>query len=131
VDIAPTAVPANAAIVRHVPHDEILPDAAVTVTHAGHGTVTASLRHGVPLLCLPNRAADQPILATQVEALGAGLTLDGDDVTPAEILAAMEQLLTDRSYTAKARLLAGAISAAPGISVAVEQLERRANTGPV
>jgi len=131
VDIAPTAVPANATIVSHVPHDEILPGAAVTVTHAGHGTVTASLRHGIPLLCLPNRAADQPILATQVQALGAGLTLDGDDATPAQILAATKQLLTDRSYTAKARLLAGTIAAAPGISGAVEQLEPRANRAGV
>ncbi len=127
--ISPTAVPANAAIVRHIPHDEILPHAAVTVTHAGHGTVTASLRHGVPLLCLPNPVADQPILAAQVEALGAGRALNGDDATPAEIFAAMQQLLTDRSYTARARLLAGAIAAAPGISLAVDKLERRAING--
>lgn len=130
VEIAPAAVPANATIVGRIPHDEILPDAAVTVTHAGHGTVTASLRHGVPLLCLPNPVADQPILAAQVEALGAGRALNGDDATPAEISAAMEQLLTDRSYTANARLLAGAISAAPGMPAAVEQLERRAKTTP-
>ncbi len=129
--VAPAAVPANAAIVGHIPHDEVLSGAAVTVTHAGHGTVTASLRHGVPLLCLPNSAADQPILAAQVEAVGAGLALDGDDAVPAEISAATERLLTDRSYTAKARLLAGAISAAPGISGAVEQLERRAKKGPM
>jgi UDP:flavonoid glycosyltransferase YjiC (YdhE family) len=70
-EISPAVVPANAAVVSRIPHGEILPHAAVTVTHAGHGTVTASLRHGVPLLCLPNPVADQPILAAQVEALGA------------------------------------------------------------
>jgi UDP:flavonoid glycosyltransferase YjiC (YdhE family) len=130
-DISPAALPANAKIIARIPHDEILPDVAVTVTHAGHGTVTASLRHGVPLLCLPNFAADQPILASQVEALGAGRALDGDNATPAEILAAMHELLTDPSYIANARMLAGAISAAPGMSVAVEQLERSANTARV
>lgn len=129
VEVAPAAVPANAAIVRRIPHDEVLPKVAVTVTHAGHGTVMASLGHGVPLLCLPNRAADQPILAAQVEALGAGRALNGDDAAPVDIATAMEQLLTDHSYAAKARLLATAISAAPGVLAAVELLERRAKSG--
>jgi UDP:flavonoid glycosyltransferase YjiC (YdhE family) len=122
----PITIPPNVAVVGRIPHGEILPDAAFTVTHAGHGTVTASLRHGVPLLCLPNPVADQPILAAQVEFLGVGRALNGDDATPAEIFAVMQQLLEDRSYTDKARLLAGAISAAPGISVAVEFLEQQA-----
>jgi MGT family glycosyltransferase len=124
-EISPPTVPANAAVVGRIPHGDILPDAAVTVTHAGHGTVTASLRHGVPLLCLPNPVADQPILAAQVASLGAGRALNGDDATPTEIFAAMQQLLADRSYTDKARLLAAAISAAPGVSAAVEHLERK------
>jgi UDP:flavonoid glycosyltransferase YjiC (YdhE family) len=124
-EISPLTVPANAAVVGHIPHGDILPSVAVTVTHAGHGTVSASLRHGVPLLCLPNPVADQPILAAQVEFLGVGRALNGDDATPTEIFAAMQQLLADRSYTDKARLLADAISAAHGVSGAVEHLERK------
>ena len=54
-------VPENAVVVRHVPHGEVPPGAAATVTHGGHGTVAASLAHGVPLVCLPvPRIADQP-----------------------------------------------------------------------
>lgn len=54
---------------RFVPHPRVLPEAAVTVTHAGHGTVSASLAAGVPLVCLPNLAADQPVLAELVARL--------------------------------------------------------------
>jgi UDP:flavonoid glycosyltransferase YjiC (YdhE family) len=44
-DVAGLPVPANAVLVRHVPHGEVLPHAAAVVTHAGHGTVAAALAH--------------------------------------------------------------------------------------
>ena len=129
-DLAEIPVPANTVVVRHIPHAEILPDVAVTVTHAGHGTVAASLMHGVPLLCLPNAVADQPILAAQIEALGAGRALDGDNAIPAEIETAIGQLLNDPCYAANARSLANAIAHAPGTRAAVSYLERLTKTAP-
>jgi UDP:flavonoid glycosyltransferase YjiC (YdhE family) len=123
IELDPAIVPDNATIVRRVPHDEILPHVAVTVTHAGHGTVTASLKHGVPLLCLPNPAGDQPILAAQVQHLGCGLSLEGDTATSSEIGKAIDRLIFTPSYAANARSLAGAISRSPGISAAVSRLE--------
>ena len=125
-NIAPDTIPDNASIVARVPHDEVLPNVAVTITHAGHGTVTASLKHGVPLLSLPNPVADQPILAAQVEALGAGRVLDGERATPAEIGAAIGQLLADPSYAANARLLAHELSRAAGVSTVIARLEQLA-----
>lgn len=124
IELDPAAVPGNVVIARHVPHDEVLPYAAVTVTHAGHGTVVASLKHGVPLLCLPNPAADQPILAAQIRDLGCGLSLDGDNATPCEIREAIDRLISEPSYAANARLLADAISKSPGVSAAVSRLEQ-------
>jgi UDP:flavonoid glycosyltransferase YjiC (YdhE family) len=118
------SVPANAIVVERAPHDAILPKVALTITHAGHGTVLASLRHGVPLLCLPNPVADQPILARQVAALGCGLSLDGETAAPGAIRAAVEQLSRDKSYAAKARRLAELISQSAGVSTAVSHLEQ-------
>lgn len=130
LDATSLDVPANAVVVGHLPHSEILPHTAVTVTHAGHGTVTASLSHGVPLLCLPNPVADQPILAAQVQALGAGRALDGEQATSAEIATAIRQLLDTTSYAANARRLGEALAAAPGIPAAVSCVERLAAAGP-
>jgi UDP:flavonoid glycosyltransferase YjiC (YdhE family) len=62
-----TPLPANAAARQFVPHELVLPSAALTVTHCGHGTVAASLAHGVPVVGLPNPAADQPYLAARLE----------------------------------------------------------------
>jgi MGT family glycosyltransferase len=122
--IEPRLVPSNAVVVERAPHDAILPKVALTITHAGHGTVLASLRHGVPLLCLPNPVADQPILARQVAALGCGLSLDGEMAAPGAIRTAVEQLLRDKSYATKSRRLAEVISQSPGVSSAVSHLEQ-------
>jgi UDP:flavonoid glycosyltransferase YjiC (YdhE family) len=126
IELDPVTIPDNAVIARRVPHDEVLPHVAVTVTHAGHGTVTASLKHGVPLLCLPNPAADQPILAAQVDDLGCGLALNGENTTSYEIRGAIDRLISKPSYAANARLLADAISKSPGVSAAVSRLEQLA-----
>lgn len=123
VEIDAAAVPDNAIVVERLPHDEILPQTALTITHAGHGTVTAALKHGVPLLCLPNKAGDQPLLAAQVDDLGCGLSLDGDDATPREIGEAIDRLIREPSFAARARSIAGAISTSPGVSAAVARLE--------
>jgi UDP:flavonoid glycosyltransferase YjiC (YdhE family) len=125
-EVDPGVVPGNAVIVRRVPHDELLSQAAATVTHAGHGTIMASLKHGLPLLCLPNPVADQPILAAQVQDLRCGLSLDGDNATPREITGAIDRLISDPSYAANAQVLADTISKSPGIPAAVSRLEELA-----
>lgn len=120
-------VPANAAIRRFVPHGLVLPSTAVTVTHAGHGTVTAALAHGVPLVALPNPAADQPFLAATLQRLGAGLALDGA-AGPEAIREAVHEVLWRPSYAEAARSLAKVIEAAPGVAAAATELERLAES---
>jgi MGT family glycosyltransferase len=125
VDLAP--IPNNAAVRSFVPHGLVLPSAAATVTHAGHGTVSASLAHGVPLVALPNPMADQPFLAATIQQLGAGLALDGES-GPAAIRKAVREVIGQRSYAAAAATLAAAIHAAPGVAGAAVELERLALT---
>ena len=54
-----------------VPHAAVLPSVDVVVSHAGLGTVTAALAHGVPLVCHPF-GRDQHLNAQRVEAVGRG-----------------------------------------------------------
>jgi len=118
-------LPANAAIRRFVPHAVVLPSAAVTLTHGGHGTVAASLAHGVPLVALPNPAADQPFLAATLQRLGAGLALEGES-GPDAIRSAVREVMRQPSYKVAAGNLAVAIQAAPGVAGAAVELERLA-----
>jgi MGT family glycosyltransferase len=116
------AIPANALVARFVAHRQVLPSVALTVTHGGHGTVSASLAAGVPLIVLPNLAADQPFLAARVDALGAGLALDRS--APADaIAAAARDVLGNPSYRAAAENVAGEISRSSGPRGAAEILE--------
>lgn len=123
-------VPPNAALVPFVPHSEIMGQAAITITHAGHGTVAAALAHGVPLVCLPNMAADQPGLAAQVAHLGAGIALAGDSASPGEIAGAVAEVCANPSYAARARQLAEAIAAAGGAASAATVLEQSVGVSP-
>jgi MGT family glycosyltransferase len=120
-----TPIPVNAVISSFVPHRQVLPSAALTVTHGGHGTVTASLAAGVPLVVLPNPAADQPFLAARIQELGAGIALDGES-GPAAIRSAVRQVLADPSFPAAARKLSLEIRGAPGAAGAADSLERLA-----
>ncbi|MDQ3733701.1 MAG: glycosyltransferase [Actinomycetota bacterium] len=122
-DLSALDVPDNAVVVRHVPHGEVLPHVSVTVTHAGHGTVATCLANGVPVVSLPNPAADQPPLAAQVQRLGAGRALDGEAATPADIGLAVEEILSDPSYATVAAQLRDAIAATDAASTAATRLE--------
>lgn len=115
-------MPANAVARTFVPHALVMPLAAVTVTHAGHGTVAASLAHGVPLVALPNPAADQPFLAATIQRLGAGIALDGEAGAGA-IRTAVRQILSEASFADGARTLRNAIRDSSGRAGAVLELE--------
>jgi UDP:flavonoid glycosyltransferase YjiC (YdhE family) len=114
----------NVVCISYLPHAEIMPDVKVVVSHAGHSTVTASLEHGVPMVFLPNKLSDQPEVAAQVEALGAGLVLDGDNATVEEITQAVERVLSEPSYRTAAQGLANAIKAAQGAKSAAKLMEQ-------
>jgi UDP:flavonoid glycosyltransferase YjiC (YdhE family) len=64
----------NVFVCRSASHNQLLPEAAAVVTHAGHGTVIRSLAAGVPLLCMP-MGRDQNDNAARIVARGAGLRM--------------------------------------------------------
>jgi UDP:flavonoid glycosyltransferase YjiC (YdhE family) len=124
-DTTQLTIPANACVVPFIPHAEVLPRTAAMVTHAGHGTITAALAHGVPAVCLPNITSDQPALAAQVASLGAGIALDGDTAPPEAIGDAVMLMLADHSFATAARRLAAALAEANAPVTAVIWLEAR------
>jgi MGT family glycosyltransferase len=128
-DTLPSELPDNVAVRPFVPHAEVLPSVSVTVTHCGHGTVTASLAHGVPIVGLPYPAADQPFLAARIQALGAGVALDGES-SPDTIRRAVRDLLDRPSFREAAARLGRVIQAAPGADGAADVLEELARHAP-
>jgi UDP:flavonoid glycosyltransferase YjiC (YdhE family) len=77
VDTVEVAAVDGVHVAAYVPHTAVLPSASLVVTHAGVGTLVASLAAGVPLLCLP-LGRDQQLNARRVEELGVGVVLSHD-----------------------------------------------------
>ena len=99
--------PAHVMIVRGAPHGPLLDEAAVFITHAGHGSTLRPLMAGVPLLCLP-MGRDQHDNAARVSHRGAGLTLPAGS-RPEIIGAAVRQLLEEPHFKIAASALGSVI----------------------
>ena len=93
----------NVVVADYVPHAQVLPETDLMITHAGMGSVAAAVDAGIPMVCCPYDR-DQPLNAERVAALGVGVTA-GDDLA-----AAVELVLGDPSFRARARELARAQS---------------------
>ena len=105
-------VPVNVTVLDAVSHEAVLPETAVVVTHAGHGTIIRALAHGVPLLCLP-MGRDQHDNAARVAVHGAGLVLDR--TASAEVIReSLQSLLHDPAFRGAAQRLSAAITSGAG-----------------
>ena len=113
-------------VVESAPHAEIVPHAALVVTHCGHGTTLKALAAGVPLLCIP-MGRDQDENAARVVQRGAGLKLaKAAAVEP--LRAAVQRLLAEPCFREAAGRCAEAIRRAEGQSSALLELEEMVST---
>jgi MGT family glycosyltransferase len=108
LDIAELAAPQNVTLLPSAPHDAVMQEVSVVVTHGGHGTVSRALSHGLPVLVMP-MGRDQNDIALRVEACGAGLILT-PGACEAEIASALVRLTYDTQFVVASRRLADAIA---------------------
>lgn len=108
--VDPEEIPAgpNVQVLQAAPHAQVLREASVVVTHAGHGTVLKSLAAGVPLVCMPT-SRDQKHNTVRVLRLGAGLRVSKGS-TPAQIAAGISEVLNRPQYVAAARRFADVLA---------------------
>ena len=117
--------PGNAVVFGVLPHGAILPEAALMVTHGGHGSVMGALAQGVPLVCVPGVGADQPIVGQRIEAVGAGRLVAPDTVEDLGVTVA--HVLSDPSYREVARHMEALIDRLDGTSIGASAVESTLN----
>jgi MGT family glycosyltransferase len=117
----------NCVVVESAPHSVVIPEAALVVTHGGHGTVMRALLSRVPLLVIPH-GRDQNDNAVRITERGAGLSLSPDAPVSA-LRDACSRLLTDPSFRAQATRLGDLVAAEARNSDVVGELEAAAS-GP-
>jgi MGT family glycosyltransferase len=98
----------NIEVLQFAPHNRVMREASVVVTHAGHDTVLKSLAAGVPLVCVP-MGRDQKDNTVRVLRLGAGLRLSKQS-TPAQIAAGISEILERPQYAVAARRFADVLA---------------------
>jgi MGT family glycosyltransferase len=104
--------PAHVRVERYVPQSLVLPHCGAVVSHAGSGTVLATLTLGLPQLCLP-QGADQFLNAAAVASAGAGISLMPGEATPDAIRNAVTNLVGDASFRAAAGRVSASIASMP------------------
>lgn len=119
--------PPHVRVVPRVPTLQLIPRLDAVVCHGGQGTVCEALAHGVPLVIAPIRT-DQPIVAGQVAAAGAGIRLHFGRTRPDQLRDAILAVLDDPTYRSAARRVQETFPALGGPPAAATQLAELAKT---
>ena len=111
---------------RFVPQEQVLAHMDLAVHHGGSGNLLGALGHGLPALVLP-QGADQFVNAARLVEVGAGRSLQGEDLSAAAVTEAVRAMLRDDSVErTRARLVAREMAAMPAPADVVPLLEELA-----
>lgn len=119
------AAPPNVLVRRYVPQLALLAHVDAVVCHGGHNTTCEALAHGVPLVIAPIKD-DQPIVADQVVAAGAGLRVKFGRVGADELRAVVQRVLVEPAFRDAAARVQASFRAAGGAEAAARALEELA-----
>ena len=108
-------VPPNVHVARWVPQADVMHHAAAIVCHGGSGTVTAAMAAGMPAVVVP-MIADQYENAGRITELGAGVTIDHEDIV--RLPDAVRAVLADPSYREAAGRIAEDMRTLPTVDTA-------------
>jgi zeaxanthin glucosyltransferase len=116
-------IPADWLVRPFIPQVALVRHATLAITHGGNNGVTEALAHGVPVLALPF-STDQFAVAADLERTRTGLAADPNRTSPAELRAAVGDLL-DETYRDPARSLGRRLRDVPGPARARRALSER------
>ncbi len=115
---------------ERVPQLALLKRVDVVVTHGGHNTVCEALAEGLPLVVAPIRD-DQPVIAGQVVAAGAGVRVRFGGLSAPTLRAAVEKVLGEPGFREAAERVKVSFEAAGGAREAARLIERLVANGLV
>jgi UDP:flavonoid glycosyltransferase YjiC (YdhE family) len=104
-----------------IPYTEILPLADLMVTNGGYGGVQLAVSYGVPLV-VSGTTEDKQEVNARVAWSGLGVSLRTDTPSPAEVGAAVREVLASPGYRATASRLRRAGASYSGVPRAVDAI---------
>jgi N-glycosyltransferase len=106
------ARPDNVHLTSFVQQSLLLPACDAFITHAGFSGTREALAAGVPMITLP-MFAEQPANAARIAEIGAGTGFRIEDTTTDDLRKAVDQVLTDPAFRARAHGLQRQMLALP------------------
>lgn len=121
------SLPGSPLVVSYAPHQQLIAQASLIVTHAGMNTVLGALSSGVPIVAIPI-TNEQPGIAARLLRTGAGEVIPLTQLSVSNLRAAIERVLTEDTYRQNASRLKAAISQAGGVGRAADIVEQAVST---
>lgn len=121
-------LPANARAATFIPYNELMPRVDVFVTNGGFGGLGHALAHGVPIV-VAGDTEDKVETSNRVEWSGVGVNLHTGQPTAAQVAEAVDRVLAEPSFRARARGIQAEIAAAPGVEGIEAMVVELAATG--
>lgn len=121
-------LPGSPLVVSYAPQLELVKRSALVITHAGLNTVLETLAQGVPMAAIPV-TNDQPGVGARLAWLGAGQVVPLAGLKADRLRIAVQQLLSDPRYRARACDIQHQIRSLDGVSRAADIAEQALNTG--
>jgi MGT family glycosyltransferase len=120
-------VPPNFLVRHHIPELRVLDHASAMIASANSTAVLGALSKGVPSVLVP-AGGEQPDVAARCEAMGVAKILAPEQSNPAELSAALQQILVNRKMLDTCQWMAKAFGRIDGFKVAANLLEALAET---
>ncbi|MDR7381647.1 nucleotide disphospho-sugar-binding domain-containing protein [Promicromonospora iranensis] len=114
--------PSNVTVVASAPHRDVMRQAALVVTHGGHGTLVKAFAAGLPAVVL-HHGRDQADNAVRVTTRGAGVAVRRTAPSSA-VARAVRQVVEDPAYARAAEALGVAARRDAEGGLLVTELER-------
>jgi UDP:flavonoid glycosyltransferase YjiC (YdhE family) len=103
-------IPGNARLAEFLDFAVLLPKVDVLVTNGGYGTVQLALQAGVPIVAA-GRTEDKAEVGARVAWSGVGIEIPSQRPEARDLRAAVDRVLTEPSFTERARAIAADMAA--------------------
>jgi MGT family glycosyltransferase len=114
-------IPENFIVNNYVPQTEVLKSTKLFITHGGMNSVHEGLYYGVPLIVIP-QSADQPVIASQVANIGAGIQLQMQDLTANQLRESADHVLNQSAFDKAAKKMKESLQKSVGYRQAVNEI---------
>jgi UDP:flavonoid glycosyltransferase YjiC (YdhE family) len=119
------SVPENTRLVDWLSYSRTMPECALVICHAGHGTLARALASGCPVVAVPH-SGDMGENAARADWAGVGVRIPWRFLTPATLRLAVRRALEHPAMGARARSIAAWAQANDGAVRAAELIEQLA-----